>query len=396
MPEWWEDPNQFPGQRGTDQPTFQTQPVDIAQATPSQWGEWRPAAGTPTPSDFWIPEGASFGDNPSGRINRQNPFADPGRPFVQVGTTGGALARPDGTSYETIGQGRSTTPAQAQAAWEAMVREFGEAASRDYITRNPGDYTRGGEALRSEVAGGNERAPDNPWARLGSGQGSGQTWGGNWFDDPATSQLETVIKNQLNQLTNPGANDPQSQLMAFLMKRFGELSNSTGYSPEELAMLNTQALEPIEGLRKAAQQNELLRTARAGYLPTSGLTRLNQQENDLQYDRMRTQANRDLAVQNVNERTNRLNQASQLGQLALATQRGTGDKQLQLSTLLQQLPVQALQQALSVLGGSTSPESLMSLVNQMTATNNQQQYYNQARNAQMWSAIGALIPELFG
>jgi hypothetical protein len=204
-----------------------------------------------------------------------------------------------------------------------------------------------------------------------------------------------VIKNQLNSLTNPGANDPQSQLMAFLMKRFGELSNSNGYSPEELAMLRTQGSEPIEALRMASQQRELERTARAGYMPTSGLTRLNQQTNDLDYDRLRTQAQRDLAVQNVNERTNRLNQAMQLGQTALATQRGTNANQLQLSTLLQQLPVQAMNQAMSIVNGSGNPESLAALVNQMVGQQNYQQQLQQQQNASYWSnifqtAIGAL------
>ena len=412
MPEWWEQQG-YPGQYDTGQridnggAVFETQPVDRAPMS-NPWGSWSPPEGTQAPSDYWIPPEARFDDSPSGQINRQNPFADPGKPFAQVGATGGALYDPaTGQSYETIGAGRSTTPAEADAAYKALLAKYGPDLTNDYLRRNQGDYTRGDSALASEWMGAGDgqsreqseamqRDPRMALSRPGGTSGTGQTWGGdNWFDDPATSQLETLIKNQLNGLTNPGANDPQSQLMEFLMTRFQELAGSNGYSPQELALLNTQALEPIEGLRKSAQQNELQRTARAGYLPTSGLTRLNQQDNDLQYDRMRTQANRDLAVQNVNERGNRLNQALQLGQTALNTQRGTNTNALQLSTLLQQLPVQALNQAMGVLGGSTSPESLMSLVNQMTQNQQQNQYYNQQRNSQLWSAIGQLIPELF-
>ena len=359
-----------------------------------------PSVATNAPSDYWIPPTASFGNDPSGQINQQNPFADPAKPFVQTGTTGGHI---DGIGT-TIGQGRSTTPAQAQAALDALIAQFGQADAYDWLRRNPGDFTRGAESLASERTGDRERGTigsvsgsggsgsggSSPW-----GGGSGQSWGDNWFTDPGTQQLESVIKNQLNAVTNPNPNDPQSQLMAFLMKRFGELSNSNGYSPEELAMLRTQGAEPIEALRASSQQRELERTARAGYMPTSGLTRINQQQNDLDYDRLRTQASRDLAVQNVNERTNRLNQALQLGQTALNTQRGTNATQLQLSTLLQQLPVQALQQAMSVVNGTGSPESLASLVNQIVAQQQQQQYYQQQQNAGYWAnimqtALGAL------
>jgi len=229
----------------------------------------------------------------------------------------------------------------------------------------------------------------------GGGGGTGQTWGGNWFDDPATQQLESLIKGQLNQLSNPAANDPQAQLMSFLQSRFAELAGSNGYSPQELALLRTQGAEPIEDLRKTSQQRELERTSRAGYMPTSGITRMNQQQNDLDYDRMRTQASRDLAVQNINERSNRLNQAAQLGQSALGLQRGTQGQQLQLSTLLQQLPVQALQQAMSVLGGTSQPENLAQIVAQMTAANNQQQYYQNQQQQQLWAGIGATLADLF-
>lgn len=394
----WEDDDyasagQLPGSggsNGTSGVSLPSAPTSAPSGSPSQWGGWTPS-GVTAPADYWIPPTADFGNNASGQINRQNPYADPSKPFVQAGNTGGYL---DDVGI-TIGREKSTTPAQAQAAWDQMVAQFGQSAAADWIKRNPGDYTRGVEALSSERTGDGARdgGSANPWD--GAGGGSGQQWSGNMFTDPGTSQLENVIKNQLNALSNPGANDPQSQLMAFLMKRFGELSNSNGYSPEELAMLRTQGSEPIEGLRAASQQRELERTARAGYMPTSGLTRLNQQTNDLDYDRLRTQASRDLAVQNVNERQNRLNQALQLGQTALATQRGTNANQLQLSTLLQQLPVQALQQAMSVVNGSGNPESLAALVNQMVGQQNYQQQLQQQQNATYWSnvfqtAIGAL------
>lgn len=381
------------GSNGTSGVTLQPQSNTSGSGNASwqQFMSANPSIASQAPADYWIPPNASFGDDPSGKINQQNPFADPGKPFVQEGTTGGYL---DGVGV-TIGQGRSTTPQQAQAALDALVAKYGQETAYDWLRRNPGDFTRADEALSSQRTGDGLR--DDARSALSSPSGgSGQQWGGNWFTDPATAQLEDVIKNQLNALQNPAANSPQALLQAFLLQRFQELAGSNGYSPEELALLRTQGLEPIEALRKASQERELQRTAAAGYLPTSGLTRLNQQQNDLEYDRLRTQAQRDLAVHNVNERTNRLNQAMQLGQLALQTERGTGDRTLQLATLLQQLPVQALNQALAVLGQTTSPSNLASIVAQMTAINNQQQYYNNAQNAALWGNIGAALADLFG
>jgi len=399
--------------RGTQSPTSSTQPVGLAQPAGA-------APSTPSYTDVFNPV---FDNSPSGVINQRNPEADPGRAFVQAGNTGGYLA---GTGV-TIGEGRSTTPAQAQSAYEAGIAKYGADAVNDFLKRNSGDFNRIDEGLGSEwggaglglsreqsgqiqgaggsftdVPGMGYRMPDGrtsttmPGGMGGAGgTGTGQTWGGNWFDDPATQQLEDLIKGQLNQLTNPGANDPQAQLMSFIQSRFQELAGSNGYSPQELALLRTQGAEPIEDLRKTSQQRELVRTARAGYLPSSGITLDRQKQTDVDYDRMRTQASRDLAVQNINERSNRLNQAAQLGQSALGLQRGTQGQQLQLSTLLQQLPVQALQQAMSVLGGTSQPENLAQIVAQMTAANNQQQMYANAQNQQMWSNIGLALADLF-
>jgi hypothetical protein len=375
-------------------------PQALPQATPSQWGGWRPPEGTPAPAEYWIPPTASFGDDPSGVTNRQNPFADPGRPFVQAGTTGGYQV---GVGV-TRGPGTSQTQAEYDAARAAAQGSKWASQLPEWLSRNPDDYHRFIDAMKSEWQGAGEGMTreqseamqrDPRMATSRPGGVPGQTWGGeNWFTDPATNQLETLIKSQLNQLGNPGANDPQSKLMDFLMQRFQELSTSNGYSPQELAMLRTQGLEPIEDLRAASHQRQRERTAQAGYLPSSGLAEARHRDTDLDFDRLRTQASRDLAVQNVNERSNRLNQALQLGQTALNTQRGTQGQQLQLSTLLQQLPVQSLNQALAVLNGSSTPESLAQIVAQMNAQNQQQQQFNSYQQQQLWSGIGSALAEL--
>lgn len=106
------------------------------------------------------PEYAATG-TASSKINIQNPTADPNKPFVQAGDTGGYLL---GTGV-TIGPGRSTTPEQAQALYQAGVAKYGQAAVDDFLARNPNDYTRIDSALAGDGGGG------------GNGGGSGSAYG---------------------------------------------------------------------------------------------------------------------------------------------------------------------------------------------------------------------------
>lgn len=266
------------------------------------------------------------------------------------------------------------------------------------------------------------------------------------FDDPGTSQLERLLQAQLEALNRPHPQlqqymdvlarqqealnrpNPQlTQLMDFLNTRFGELSKSQGYSPDELAILRTQALEPIEQYRAATKRRSLERAAARGLLPSSGIADLQEGPSgpeplDLAFDRMRVAADRDLAINQINERSNRLNQAMQLAraafdipvadertrfgeQLARSQQRyeiPTRDErarfgdQLTRSSLLYELPRNAMRDALSVLGATPGPESLFNQTVQLQQMQQNRDVMNQQRNAQVWQSIGSLLPSLFG
>jgi hypothetical protein len=206
--------------------------------------------------------------------------------------------------------------------------------------------------------------PNDP--RIATGQaGQPYPYPGNTFSDPWTSQLEGLITNQLNALTNPQPNSAQSQLMNFLQQRFGELSSSPGYSPEERALLNTQAFEPIEAQRQAAQKRVLERASMRGILPSSGLVQDEYATNDRSADQLRTVANRDLTINEINKRQADLGTALQLGQAATAQDQSTRTQALSLATLLYQLPIQAQNQALAVINGTGSPQSLLPYVIQL-------------------------------
>jgi hypothetical protein len=243
-------------------------------------------------------------------------------------------------------------------------------------------------------------APGARTSTLPNGMGAPTSFGANQFDDPYTSALESLIKSQLNFAQQPVQSGPWDALSGFLSSRFNELSQTPGYTPAERAILNTQALEPIEALRTASQQRALQRAAAGGFLPTSGITQLTQgptgspETYDTAYDRMRTQANRDLAIAEIGQRRQDLNSALGVGQSAtqlpeqlFGAQQNRNQAALQLATLLQQLPAQAQAEAMAVLNGTASPNTLLSQVNGMAQQNRQ-------ANFSTWANLGQLAYDL--
>lgn len=323
---------------------------------------------------------------PSEIINEQNPNADPSKPYVQAGDTGGYL---DGVGV-TVGQGSSITPAQAQAHI-AAAKAYGlsDAQINSFLAANPNDTHRLIEAF----------ADDGKPKGSGGGGGGGGGLGkgssglpGNQFDDQYTSMLESIAKSQMGQVKSNPALD---QLMAFLQKRFTDLSTNPGYSPAEQAMLNTQAFEPIEALRRQSQQNELQRTSRAGYLPTSGITNQNQIDIDRSADQMRTVANRDLAINAIGRRNQDLNQALDIGRLqALTIPAGQRSEELALANLLYQLPRTAMFDALSVINGSPNSSDAFNQALQLAQQAQINQQQNQQNDQALWSGIGYWLDRL--
>lgn len=213
--------------------------------------------------------------------------------------------------------------------------------------------------------------------------GTPYPYAGNTFSDPWTGQLEQLITSQLNAVTNPPADAAQTKLMQFLMQRFGDLSSTPGYSDADRALLNTQALEPIEALRQASNKRVLERASARGFLPSSGLVQDEYAQNDRYHDQLRTVANRDLAVNAITKRTQDVATAAQLGQAATAQEQAQRNQALSLATLLYQLPINAQNQALAVINGTGGPQSLLPYVVQMAQA-------GQQNNAQFWNSLGML------
>lgn len=213
------------------------------------------------------------------------------------------------------------------------------------------------------------------------------------FSDPYTKLLEEIAHNQLNSLQG---NNPQTQqVMDFLNKQFAALSNSPGYTPDEMAVLNTQAFEPIEALRKASQQREFQRTSAAGYLPTSGLTLDQQRQIDTSSDQARTAANRDLAINAINRQGQNRQQALQYGMQALQLPQQQNAQALDVANTLYQLPRTAMLDAAGIVNAS-SPQSVITPYIQLMQQQQQQQLLQQNQQAAYAQSIGTWLSTLFG
>lgn len=211
---------------------------------------------------------------------------------------------------------------------------------------------------------------------------------GGQFDDPYTSLFENVSKQYLERLT--GQNAEMDRLMKFIGDQFGQLSTSQGYTPDQQAVLRTQALEPIEADRKALGQRTLERTAMRGMLPSSGLNELDMREVDRQAEQRRTVAQRDLAINGINKQQADLNQALQLAQLGVQIPNQQGQQAMSVANQLYQLPRNSLMDSLQVLN-SSSPQSAISPLIQLQQQSQQQAQYDQQRTAQMWQSIGQIL-----
>lgn len=213
------------------------------------------------------------------------------------------------------------------------------------------------------------------------------------FDDPYTKNLESIAQNQMGEVrNNPGLNS----LMAELTKQFQQLSSAPGFSPDELSLLNTQAFEPIEQGRQAAQQHSLERTAARGFLPSSGLAELDSRSVDKGYDQMRAAAGRDLGIKAIDQRRADLSRAIQLGQqLGITIPSGQRSEELNLANLLYQLPRNALNDSLAVLGRTPSSNDLFSQLLQLSQNNRYGQQVTDQQNSELASALGSLFGGIF-
>jgi len=274
----------------------------------------------------------------------------------------------------------SGPPVQARQAYSGPIPDgYSQGEVEDFLRRNPGDDHRVMSAL-------SPKRRDEPAAAAPAANYQ--------FDDHYSKQLEGIANAQMGQVrSNPGLD----QLMTFLNQQFTNLSTNPGYSPEDLSLLNTQAFEPIEDRRKAGQQRVLERTASRGFMPSSGLTEGMAQQVDMDADRQRTIAGRDLGIQAIGQRRADLGQAMDIGRaIGLEIPKAQRAEELMLAQLLYNMPRQSLQDLMMVLNGSPNSSDLFGQSLQSQQAQLQAQQRADAQNAALMEQIGAMLGSLFG
>lgn len=249
------------------------------------------------------------------------------------------------------------------------------------------------------------------FAQTGEYRPSSQPWpdaetaGGNFghrvpglFDDPSTAQLEGWLNQQIAELQKP--NDQLNQLMGFLNQQFTAHSQSPGFSPEEMAVIRTQALEPVEAMRQASKQRALERAGARGFLPSSGLHELDLRDIDIAADRNRTVLDRDLAISQIGERNADIQRALQFAgmgfQVPNAYRRENLNDILTRSRELYNLPRQAMADANAVVSGAPMPGDLFQQALQLMSARENQNRYEQQRTDRVLEQLGEWAAQYFG
>lgn len=226
----------------------------------------------------------------------------------------------------------------------------------------PGNQFWGDAVMSAGINGGQGfyRGSANPGSPGGTGTGTGQS-GGNVFSDPATTGWETLLRQVVDRLNTP----------------------QPTWTPEQLNLQQTQAIDPIERGRTQAKQNAATQLAARNITPGSGIYESTMRDIDKQFDALGAQARGNFAAQGVQQQytvanQNNANAVQAVGLMGMIPQ--LADSRLaSANASIQQL----------------NPTSLLSLLNTI-----QQQQYNAGQNSQVqnqafWTQLAQAIAQAF-
>jgi hypothetical protein len=256
-----------------------------------------------------------------------------------------------------------------------------------------GPNGQGWDAVIASGMGG-QGASWNPFGGGGSASGSP---GGGIFTDPATAQWESALNGLASRLQQPQQNPDYQPYVDYLRKYFQQLQQPA-YSPSEMDLLQTQALDPLTRQRDAARKQSTERLAARGISPSSGITEQSLRDIENRYGQLATQQRGAFATNAINQNRQQAQQAAGVGSALnqLETSRTATDESraLQALSLLFQVP----QYADTRLGLAnqtlmpTNPMSALSLYPSFANVGMQQNAYDQ----QFWSQLAQTLVHAFG
>lgn len=261
---------------------------------------------------------------------------------------------------------------------------------------------------------------DQPiWLPGGNEPGAGGG-GAPQFNDPTTALYQQYLQKQMGLLDSQQAQQQQDnaalrarmpdiqastdRLIAYLNSRAQQLQAGP-YTGQQQEILRTQALDPIEADRAAANKRALQQISARGLTPESGISQdLMNQVNNV-FDKARTGAQGNIAYQSIAQDQANKNQAQQLLGLIPSVQRAGATGDLSLMEAMNaainqpgaqavnyanqnyQLPRNAMNDALGIMGMSPNPSNTFN--NALGLYNTQTQNANQSGYA--WGQLLAYL-----
>lgn len=219
--------------------------------------------------------------------------------------------------------------------------------------------------------------------------------GGSVFSDPATTEWEQLLRQMVDKLNTPRTNPDYGPLVDY-MRNYAATLSGPAYTPDQMDLLQTQALDPLTRERDAQKQRIVEWASAHGQDPNSGPVQQQMRNLDEKFGQLRTKTQADFASNAVGLEKSQDAQALQvLTALAgLQDQTFNSDEQRMMNAvnLFKQVPQLAderLGLANQSLNGSVlNPVSLLQLFNS-------QQLNQQGLNADFWNQIGQLLATAF-
>lgn len=214
------------------------------------------------------------------------------------------------------------------------------------------------------------------------------------FSDPATQQYEQMLNQMMGRLnTSYQAPDYQSSIDA--LKAYMDQLNGPVYTPQQMDLMQTQALDPLAQQRDAARQQIIQHFSALGQGPDSGTVQAALLNSDQNFEKLRTQSQAGFASNAVGLQKQQQMQAAslapQIAALEQANQTNNENRQMQAVNLGGIIPALSWQR-LTGANSLIQPINTSSLLSQLQTS--QQQGYNNSANYS--SGLMQLLMQLMG
>jgi hypothetical protein len=174
------------------------------------------------------------------------------------------------------------------------------------------------------------------------------------FSDPITKFIEQFAQQRAKQLENPQAGSGQ-QLLEQALRDISSQFKQGGFTPGEQEVFQTQALDPLEQLRRARKQQVMHELSARGITPNSGVALQMLADVDRQFDGQRSVMQRNIAAQGAQETQQRMLQAVQLLSALAGGENSRLNEAFQYRTVPMNLADRAFSQASSLYNMSGNP-----------------------------------------